>query len=197
MNTQSDSNILRIVKEDILEFLGEKKKKTFLSSIKTEVKISRAVKFQALEELKKEKLIKIKGSLAHLTKEGDKKAKDIITKHSIIENYFKERRSKEEAFVAASFLEHYISQEVVDNLKRINALREEGISLRAFKEKQGLITDITSGNKNFERVIGMGICPGSEIKILDKLPDETIIEIENKKFALGQEISREIKLVML
>ncbi len=197
MGIGKEIDTLQIIKEDILEALGKKGKKVLPVAINPEIKVSRLLKFQALEELEEEGSIKTEGKLIYLTAAGLKKAEEIAKKHLVIENYFRKSRSKQEAFKAAGFLEHYVSQEVIDNFKELASLKKEGIALADFKEEQGLITDIVSETKLFERIISMGICPGSRIKILNKLPNGIIVEIENKKFALGKKISQGIKLVVL
>ena len=51
------SNILKIVKEDILRILGERKRKISLDIIKEEIKVSYSFVSEAIEELKKGGLI--------------------------------------------------------------------------------------------------------------------------------------------
>jgi Mn-dependent DtxR family transcriptional regulator len=56
------SNILNIVKEDILRVLAEKKKKVLLDSIKAEIKVSSFFMSKALKKLEKEGLIRTEGN---------------------------------------------------------------------------------------------------------------------------------------
>jgi len=193
--TPESKEILGIVKEDILEALEEKNGKAPPSLIKPEIRVSRSFISKATRELEKEDLIRIKKNLVYLTKEGTKKAKDIVRKHFVIEDYFGKTRSKKEAYKAASVLEHYISMEVIDNIKKLSTLKKEGTPLTEFKQKKGLITDIIFGVRLFERVISMGICPGERIKITNRLPNSVIVEIENKKFALDKNIAKGIKVL--
>jgi len=215
-NNQTPKGILGIVKEDILEAIEGKNGKALLSLIKPEIRVSSSFIFEAIKELEKEDLIRIypvrdsenreriqkrnisnrvKENLVYLTKEGTKKAKDIAKKHFFLENYFKKTRSKKEAYKAASILEHYVSMEVIDNIKELSTLKKEGIPLTEFEQKEGLIADIIFGVRLFERVISMGICPGERIKITNKLPNGIIVEIENKKFALDKNIAKGIKVL--
>jgi len=48
------SNILKIVKEDILRILGEEKRRTSLEILKEEIKVSLSFINEAIEELKRE-----------------------------------------------------------------------------------------------------------------------------------------------
>jgi Mn-dependent DtxR family transcriptional regulator len=188
-------NILRIIKEDILEALAGENRKIPFSLIEPEIKASRSFISKALKELEKENLVQTEKGLVFLTGGGKKKAENFVKKHSIIENYFKRTKSKKIAWKAASILEHYVSMEVIDNIKKLSTLEEEGIPLTEFKQGKGLITDIVFGIGLFERVISMGICPGKRIKITNKLPNGIVVEIENKKFALDKNIAKGIKVL--
>jgi len=190
-----ENDILRIVKEDLLEELKRKNDKLSSLLIEPEIKVSRFFISKAIGELKKEDLIQTKGELIFLTEQGNKKAESIVRKHSIIENYFKKTRSKEEAWKAASILEHYVSMKVIDNIKKLSTFRKEGAPLTEFKQKEGLITDIIFNVGLFERVVSMGICPGEKISIINRLPNSIVVEIENKKFALDLSIAKKIKVL--
>ena len=192
-----ESDILRIVKEDILEVLKEKNGKVPLLLIEPEIRVSRSFISKAVRELEKEDLIQIEKDLICLAKEGMKKAEDIIKKHLILENYFRKIRSNKDAYKAASILEHYVSMEVIDNIKKLSTFKKEGVPLTEFEQEEGLITDIIFDIGLFERLISMGIFPGEKIKITNKLPNSIVVKIENKKFALSKKIAREIKVLKI
>ena len=198
---EKESDILRIVREDILEVLGREKNEVLLNSMNLEVKVSSLFVSKAIKELEKENLIKTlvkkRKRYVQLTKEGKGKAREIIKKHLILERYFKKKMSKREAVKRTNILEHYISMEVINNIKKLSTLKREGTPLTEFKQKEGLITDIISSIGLFERIISIGIFPGEKIKITNKLPNGIIIEIENKKFALAKEIARGIKVLKI
>ena len=197
-----ESDILKIVKEDILEVVGRKNKRTPLKFMKLEVTVFHSFVSKAIKELEEEGLIKISSEkrpwkeYIQLTKEGQVRANAIIKKHSILEKYFfKERGSEEEAIEATNILEHYISTEVIDTIKKLSTFKKEGIPLTEFKQEEGLIVNINLNIGLFERVISMGIYPGEKIRITDKIPNGIIIEIKNKKFALDNNIAKEIKVL--
>jgi len=52
------SNIIKIVKEDILRILGEEKRRISLEILKEEIKVSLSFINEAIEELEREGLIK-------------------------------------------------------------------------------------------------------------------------------------------
>ena len=189
-----ESDILKIVKEDILGVCGEEDKKISLKSVKSKLKVSDLFISKAIKELEKEGSIKTQRNFILLTKKGREDAENIIRNHLVIENYFKERKSEEEAHKAAHILEHYVSEEVINNIKKLSTFKEKGIPLTELKlRKESLIADITlPSNGLFERIVSMGIYPGEKIKVVYKIPDGVVVDIVGKKFALGEDIAKKI-----
>lgn len=196
-----ESDILKIVKEDILEALGRKNKRISIKFMNLEVNVSSSFVSEAIKELEKEDLIKISLEKKHqqeyiqLTKKGQSTSKDIIKKHFVLEKYFKKRRGRGEAIRVTNVLEHYISTEVVDTIKKLSTFKKSGVSLTEFKQKEGLITDINLSIGLFERIVSMGIFPGERIRIMNKIPNGVIVEIKNKKFAIAKSIAKEISVL--
>ncbi len=189
------SDILKIVKEDILRTLSERKKKVSLESIKAEIRVSYPFLSKAIKDLEEENLIWVEKKIVRLTKNGRDEAKDILRKHLVLEKYFKETRGKRKAHEMAHILEHYISMEVIDNIKKLSTLKKESVSLIEFEQKEGLVANILLGIGLFERLVSMGICPGEKIRITNKIPNGVIIETKNKKFALDKIIAKGIKML--
>ncbi len=190
-------SILRIVKEDILRILGEERSRVSLEILKEEIKVSLSFIYEAIEELEREGLIQSQQSFFRLTDKGEENAKEILKKHLVFENYFKKTRTENEAHKIAHILEHYVSEEVLNNIKKLSTFKEEGIYLTKLKlRKKGLITNIMiSDNGLFERVVSMGIVPGEEVMITSEVSNAIIIKIKNKKFALDKDIARKIKVL--
>jgi Fe2+ transport system protein FeoA len=132
-----------------------------------------------------------------LTEKGEERAKDVLRKHLVLENYFKVMRNRKDAHKTAHVLEHYISEEIVRNLKKLSTFKEGGIPLTELKSHiPCLITDITLPcNKLFERIVSMGILPGEKIRLINKSSSGLIIEIKAKKIALDENIAKEIKVL--
>jgi Mn-dependent DtxR family transcriptional regulator len=193
----AESSILRIVKEDILRTLGEKKGKGSLNIIKRDVKVYFSFISKAIEYLEKEGFIRSEKGFYKLTEKGGRKAKDILRKHFVFENYFKRTRTKKEAHEIAHILEHYVSEEVINNIKKLSAFKGKGCPLTKAKiHKAGLITNIMiSNNRLFERIVSMGIFPGEEITITNEVPNAVIIKIKNNKFALDKEIAGKVMVL--
>lgn len=200
-NMAEELDILKIVKEDILEVVGRENKRIPLEFIQMEVAVSKSFVSRAVKELEKEGLIRFyldtgtSKEYIGLTEEGKVKANVIIEKHSILEKYLKERRSEEEAIKATHIIEHYVSSEVIENIKKLSTLKRKSVSLIEFEQEKGLIADINPNIELFERLISMGICPGETIRIAGKIPGGIVIEINNKKFVLAKEIAKEIEIL--
>jgi len=196
-DVSKESDISKIVKEDILRILGERKVKVSLESIESEIKVSHSLLSKTIKSLEEENLIQVEKGLIRLTKNGREESKVIVKKHHVLENYFKEKRSEREAHQAAHHIEHFISEEVLNNIKKINTLNKEGIPLVKFGlKKEGLITDIMfSDYKLFERLVSMGILPGEKIEITNKIPTGVIVKTNNKKIVLDKIIAKEIKVL--
>lgn len=192
-----ESDILEIVKEDILRILGERKEKVSLVTIKDEIKIHPSFVSRAINELEKEGFIQSEQAFFKLTDKGKEKAKSILRKHIVIENYFEERRSKKEAHEMANILEHYISEEIIRNMTKLSTFKGIGIPLTELElHKESLITDITvPDNKLFERIVSMGMFPGEKIRLVNVISGRVIARTKNKKFALDDKIAKEIKVL--
>jgi Mn-dependent DtxR family transcriptional regulator len=197
-----ESDILRIVEEDILRILGEEKsKRVSLESIKSEIKVTYLFISNAIKELEREGLVQSQGDFIVLTKEGVGKAENIVKRHLVLENYFKIKikrtRSEREAHKMTDILEHYISKEVIEHIKKLSTFKTEGIPLTKLElNKEGIITDILFPDYGlFERIVSMGIVPSEKIKVMYKIPDGMVIYVGGKKFALGNDIAKGIEVL--
>ena len=196
-NTPKEPDVLKIVKEDVLRILCERRNKTSLEIIKDEIKVAHALISEALEELERDGLIAIQENSILLTGLGQESAKNILEKHFVLEDYFRKTGSKIEAYTAAHILEHYVSGEVINNIKKLSTMKMEGVPLTKFElNKEGMITDITfSDYRLFERIVSMGIFLGEKIIITNEISHGVVVKIRNKKFALDKIIAEEIEVV--
>ena len=196
MSMEKESDILKIVIEDILRMLAEMGNKVPLESIKDEVRASDSIISKAIDKLKKENLILDNRNYYWLTSRGKTEAEDILEKHLSLEKYFIDIKSNEEAHNISHLFEHYISEEVLDNLKKLSTFKGEGLPLVELKKEEGLITDITLDTQLFERIISMGIFPGEKIKVIARLPNGVVLRIRNKKIFLAWEMAKNIKVLV-
>jgi Mn-dependent DtxR family transcriptional regulator len=194
---EEKDTILKIVKEDILRIMDEKEGSTTRHLIEREIEASPHCIQESLSALEKERLIYIKGGFVSLTETGIKQAEDIVKRHLIIEEYFKENKQEEgKAHEKAHILEHYVSREVLNNIKKISTFKMYGIPLKELGfNKAGIITDIKLYDYAlFERMVSMGICLGEKIRVKYSIPDGIVISISGKSFAVGDEIARQIEV---
>jgi Mn-dependent DtxR family transcriptional regulator len=194
---EEKDTILKIVKEDILRVMNEKEGSTTSRLIEREIEASPHCIKESLRTLEEEGLLSIKNDFVSLTDTGVKQAADIVKKHLIIEEYFKENKEEEaKAHEKAHILEHYVSREVLNNIKKISTFKMYGIPLKELEfNKAGIITDITlSDYALFERMVSMGICLGERIKVKYSIPDGIVINIGGKSFAVGNEIAKQIEV---
>ena len=198
VNMIKESYILKIVEEDILRILGEEeRKKVSLESIKSEIKVSNLFLLNAIKELEQEDLIRSQENFVLLTKRGRVSAKNILRKHLVLENYFKETSKEKVVHKKADILEHYVSMEVINNIKKLSTLKGGGLPLTELElNRESLITDIEfSVGGLFERVVSMGILPGEKIRIMYKIPDGFVVNVSRKKIALGKDIAKKIEVL--
>jgi len=183
------------VKEDVLRILSERSERTSLEIIKDGIKVAHPLISEALEELGRDDLITIQENFISLTELGQEKAKTILEKHLVLEDYFEKTRSKIEAHTAAHIIEHYVSREVINNIKKLSTLKKEGVPLTRFElNKEGLIAEITfSDYRLFERAVSMGLFPGEKIMVISEIPHGIVLKVRNKKFALDRSIAKGIK----
>jgi Mn-dependent DtxR family transcriptional regulator len=191
---EKEPEILKIVKEDILRLLAEEKTGVSLNYIMDDVKVSKSYMDKAINNLKKDDLILAKNGVLKLTTKGEAVAQDILKKHLVLEKYFEEIKSKKEAHRISHIIEHYISGEVLDNIKKLGTYKNRGLPLSEFEKEKGMITDIVVEEQLFERIISMGIFPGEKIRIIDKLPNGIVFKIRNKKIFLAKEVAEKINV---
>jgi len=114
---KDDTELMKIVKEDILRIPGETEKgECTIEEIKKEVNVSSDYLSNTVLQLETGLfIIKSNGSLS-LTEKGWTAAKEIVKKHQVIENYFKSIKKGNEAHKIVHLLEHHIYMEVIDNI---------------------------------------------------------------------------------
>lgn len=189
--------VLEIIEEDVLRIVGEEKNnKVPLKFVKSKIKASSSFISEAARELEKNGLIWFGKNFIGLTEKGQDKVEDIIKKHLILEDYFKKKRSERDAHKAADILEHYVSREVLNNIKKLSTLKGGDLPLIKFElNRENLVTDIEFPSGLFERIVSMGILPGEKIRVMNKIPDGIVVNVGGKKFALGDEIAKGIRVL--
>lgn len=186
--------VREIVKEDLIEALGREDKPVSVAEIEPEIKVSKRCITKGIEVLEEEGLLRNHEGYLSLTEKGATKAKQVIEKHSVLEKYFREHKTKKKAREAAGILEHYVSMEVIDSIRKLSTL-DEGKPLTEVEEKEVLITDITLDVRMFERIVSMGIFPGTKIRVSKVTPNGLVVQAGNKKLVLAEELASGVEVV--
>ena len=191
-------DIQKIIKEDILRILYEEGEGIFPKELFEKIIAPDKEVLNAIEELISEELIENSSDKAiKYTPKGKIKGEEIFKKHIVIENYFIENRTEAKAHSIAHILEHYISEEVILNLKLIDSYKNQGIPLlNSDAGYEYFITDIgfNIGDNIFERLASMDIYPGKKIIVSTILQNCIILGIGNKKVAIDKSIAKEVKV---
>jgi Mn-dependent DtxR family transcriptional regulator len=88
----------------VLRILCETNERSSLEFLKNEINVAHTILSEALKELQREDLITIQENSVSLTQLGQKKAKTILEKHLVLEDYFEKTESKIEAHTAAHII---------------------------------------------------------------------------------------------
>lgn len=192
-----EGDTLRVAKEDILRTLVEQTDyKGSLDFLSSELMESRSALSTAVGELHKENLIQVGKESIALTEEGQHAAATILQKHLAVERYLKKTRNEVEAHEGAHILEHHISEEVIDNLARLSALKTRGIPLTRFQfGEEGIVSNLVVDDSIlFARLVSMGIAPGERIMMTHKV-GHTIVASVTTSVALDEDIARRIEVL--
>ena len=132
-----------------------------------------------------------------LTEKGRTIAKPVFSRHTAIEKYLQRDFDIEKSHRAAHILEHMISEEVIENMRRISSIEDNGVSLLEFTSTDGIITALKIDDTQlFERIISMGVCPGQRIKIVAKVSAGLIVKLKHTQIAIDSSICDNIKVIM-
>jgi len=70
-----ETDVLKMVKEDALRIMGERKENVSLEVIKAKIRVSHSFISRTIRSLKEEKLIRVENKFIRLTKKGRHEAK--------------------------------------------------------------------------------------------------------------------------
>ena len=208
MNQVFKSNPLEIVKVNILRVLIEEtcgsEAISKVQELSKELIIPESWEknpneffLEGLNELHKEGLVCVQDEKITITEDGMIQAEKILNYHKVIEDYFKRDFNEEDAHKIAHILEHYISKEVVENMKIIDELEGFEIPLSEFSSSEGIITRLSFDEPQlFERIISMGVCPGQRITIIARVGIGIIVKLRNTQLAIDYRISKGIMVAM-
>jgi len=181
-------------KEEILEFLA-RKGYSYIPEIRD--KFDFPDLSSILDELKKEGKIDIfnNGKIVP-TSVGLREGRNIAEKHDILEKFLKELGiDKKKADEEACELEHFLPDEGKERLRGVFGFGEGSIvtllSLSAGDE--GEVVSIRGGRGMVQRLLDMGLTPGTRIKVIRRAPFGPIeISVRGYHLALGRGIAGRI-----
>ena len=155
---------------------------------------------EGLRELQEKGLVTVSDTVIKqisITEKGRNEAEIIFSRHTAIEKYLLRDLDEIEAHRAAHVLEHMISEEVIENMKRITSIEDDGGSLLEFNFNEGIISALKIDDTQlFERMISMGVCPGQRIKIIAKIAAGLIVKLKHTQIAIDRSICDDIKVTM-
>lgn len=191
------NDILKMYKEDLLRAIlefgkgnGEADVKDLLSDVGGEQRLLE----QATLEMEKEKLITRKGECIVLTPSGREAAEKIYAKHRFIEEYFSEVFNEPNVHILAHALEHCVSDSLLAKMQGELALMGETLNLSDLKigEQATILAIAVPDKKLLSRLLGIGLSPGSKVKLFEKLPGQYVVEAEGRKIALDTFIADKV-----
>lgn len=191
------NDILKMYKEDLLRAIlefgkgnGEADAKDLLSDVGGEQRLFE----QATLEMEKEKRIMRKGERIVLTPSGREAAEKIYAKHRFIEEYFSEVFNEPNVHILAHALEHCVSDSLLAKMQGELSLMSETLNLSDLRTgEQAMILAIAVPDKKLlSRLLGIGLSPGSKVRLFEKLPGQFVVEAEGRKIALDTFIADKV-----
>ena len=184
--------------------------------------INTKAKDEAIDELKKLKLISTSKDEISLTKNGLDEAENVIRRHRLAERLLVDILDTDLGLVeeAACKLEHAIRRGIDDNvcillghprvcphgkiipkgrccIKGATQTSKVVVPLDQMRpDQEGKIAYIHSkGNHRLQKLMAMGITPGMSIRIIQRFPAH-VFQIERTQIAVDEEIAKEIFVVV-
>jgi len=150
-----------------------------------------------ISRLKEKGWLRKDGAELSLTPVGVEVARDLLDRHRTAERFFNEILGEPPSFAhaAAERLEHVISRRALEKLKESLERARGAAPLADLSPGEGgtIVAVKGPGGREFSRLIGIGISPGSRIEVSNRLPNgAVIVQIDGGKAAVAEEIARSI-----
>lgn len=181
-------------KEEILEFIA-RKGYAYISEIRGRLKFPNLK--DILDSLIEEGKISISSNgKILLTPKGLVEGKNIAEKHDIIESFLRDLGvDKKKADEEACELEHFLPDEGKERLRGVFGYSEgEIVTLLSLSPgEMGEIVSIRGGRGMVQRLMDMGLTPGTRITLIRKAPFGPLeISVRGYHLALGRGIAQRI-----
>jgi len=190
-----NENLIREITEDVLRIAAETGKDVIsLPVLKEDISVADELFIAAIDELENKGLIHIENHEVILTRKGSEKAGKILARHKIIEKYFHEILKEPMPHHVAHALEHFVADETIRKMREFLTMKKRGKPAPDFPlEREVLIIAVEILDKRIlEKIISLGLTPGSRVKIEEKNPNTVIFNIGGRKVALANEIAKNI-----
>lgn len=190
-------DLLVMYKEDLLRALlefGDPDGELEVNELLDDLDNEKNLFDKALIDLKKAGLIIRENTCIKLTPEGIEAAEKIYSKHKYIEEYFRKVFKEKEVHLLAHALEHCVSDSILAKMKGELALVREKLTLSELSlgDEATVLAISLRDKKLFSRILGLGLFPGSKIKVFETYRDQVIVEVEGRKIALDESIADKV-----
>lgn len=188
----------REAQENILRVLLERERKGRSAELEELEQHAGAEEIRkALGDLAAAKLISAADGRYSLTAAGRKQAQELLERHEIAEEFFSKLLGEPppRAHRIAHRLEHLISRAALEKLRNLLSSQRGGEPLTELSPgAEGTITMVSAPDERiFSRLVGMGLSPGDEIKLIKQLPrGALLLESGGRKIALARELVPQI-----
>ena len=179
---------------DILRLLREKNSSLSIKEIMDDTNVDKYESQKAVKTMEKQGLVKFENNNVSITKKGSQKAESLYKTHKIIENFL---GGGEHAHIIAHTLEHILSDEKVEDIKEILGRKKNAIELSSVESGfKGIIIAVEEKDpKIIARLLGLGILPGNEFKIIKKRKDSLILFINGRMAVIDTNLCRKIFVI--
>lgn len=194
-----NKNLIREIMEDVLRIAAEKGRDVIsIPMLQADISTADELFIEAIDELEKQGLVRIENHKVMLTRKGREKAGEILARHEIIEKYFHEILEDPMPHSAAHALEHFVADKTIRRMRELLAMKDRGKPAPDFPlGRKILIIAVEIIDKRIlEKIISLGLTPGSKVTVEEKIPNAVIFNIGGRKVALANEIAKNILAIM-
>jgi Fe2+ transport system protein FeoA/predicted transcriptional regulator len=194
-NLNVNEKLITEIMEDALRIAAEEGRDHIpIDILKRDTAATEDFLARAVVRLEKEGLVRRRNHKVILTRKGREKAQKILERHEIIEQYFHHILGEPKSHKVAHSLEHFVSSETTRRMEELLDLKQRGKSIMDFDPGTNILIVAVQipDRRTFERLIGLGLTPGSKAKIGEEIQDAVILDIRGRKIALAKEIAKSL-----
>jgi len=185
------------LEEDLLKVIYERKDHKVSNKFLTEFFNKRNVPSHRItKHLHRNAFLHFYNNSVSLTPNGILIAKEIHKRHNKIENFIKGKGMICDAHEMAHILEHELTTETIQKIKKASELKGKGRPLINFSLPFGTIVGLDLPNcRVWTKLISIGIFPGQKIHIIERNSTNFLIEVKNSRVAIDKILANGILLI--